>query len=230
MDTFWIDLGRRSYSEAFKIQETLHNRRVSGLVPDILIFQENDPTITIGRDTDEKNLLASREDYQQRGFDVVEVTRGGDVTYHGPGQLIVSAIVAFENYSSSAIIFVRLLEQVVIDTLEAFGIAGTRIKGLPGVWAAHPSTAKHAKIAAMGLYISHGITAHGMSINVMPNMAHFKEIIPCGLLDRGVIAMSDFQVTSNLAEVRNQYIKAFGHVFNRTVQSRTLQDLLVDWP
>ncbi|MDD4692353.1 lipoyl(octanoyl) transferase LipB [Eubacterium aggregans] len=226
-EIYWIDLGKVDYKEAFAIQGTLHRHRVTGVIPDILLFQENPPTITLGRDAHEENLLHSREEYRAQGFDVVAVSRGGDVSYHGPGQLVISAIVAFEDYAPGAVAFVRLLEQVAMDTLAAFGIGATRIRGLSGVWVTDPGTGELAKIGALGLEISHGICAHGMAINVAPDLAHFRAIIPCGIRDRGVISMARLGVRPTLAQVRDQYVKEFCRIFGRTARAAALEDLPV---
>ncbi|SDY07877.1 lipoyl(octanoyl) transferase LipB [Eubacterium barkeri] len=223
----WMDLGKVDYEGAFCIQGELHRHRVAGDIPDILLFQENPPTITLGRDAHEENLLHSREEYRTQGFDVVSVSRGGDVSYHGPGQLVISAIVAFEDYAPGAVAFVRLLEQVAMDTLAAFDIGATRLRGLSGVWVTDPGTGELAKIAALGLEISHGICAHGMAMNVAPDLTHFRAIIPCGIRDRGVISMACLGVRPTLPQVRDEYLKAFCRIFGRTARAAALEDLPV---
>lgn len=217
----WLDLGSMGYREAFEIQEALHSDRLAGIIPNTLLFQENLRTITLGRDAHRNNLLLSPEEYAARGYEVVAVSRGGDVSYHGPGQLVISAIVAFEDYTASAVTFVRYLEQTVIDLLLSFGIEGTRIKGLSGVWVPSPATGELAKIAALGLEIDHGVCAHGLSINVHPDMAGFGEIIPCGIGDREVIDMTAFGATPSLAQVRDAFIAAFCGLFGLEAEALT---------
>ncbi len=215
---YWTDLGRSPYAQAFAFQHRLHAARCKDKIPDVLLFQENEPTITVGRDAQQASLLYSREDYQKMGICVEDVSRGGDVSVHMPGQLVLSVIADFKACTPSAVTFVRLLEQTVIDMLDTYNLEGTRIKGLSGVWTKHPATGELAKIAALGLEINHGITQHGMSLNINPDMRLFERIIPCGISDRDVVAMAAFGKTPVFSEVRDRLIQSFTSVFHTTAQ------------
>lgn len=219
----WIDLGRIDYEEAFNIQEKIHSQCVAGTEKDTLLYQENPPTITLGRGTHPENLLVSSCLLKKQGFVITEVSRGGDISYHGPGQLVVSPIVHFENYVSNAIQFVRTLEQVVIDVLDIYAISGKRIKGLSGVWVQNPKTKEDEKISALGIAIIHGVSCHGISINIHPDLEHFKKIIPCGIEDKGVTSMACFGVSPSVKEVRNNVTKAFDELFGTLSIEKTVK-------
>ena len=225
-DLNWIDLGLISYEQAFELQEKIHQKCVEGAVKDTLLFQENPAIITLGRGSHEKNLLYSPGELAAMGINLSAVSRGGDVSYHGRGQLIVSPILHFERYIKGAHHYVRCLEQVVINVLGHYGLPGKRIKGLSGVWVNDPRTGTESKIAALGIAISHGVTLHGVSINVNPNLAHFATIIPCGIEDRDVTSMAACGLTPPpLTAVRDQFITAFDAMFGTQTAKQTINKI-----
>ncbi len=210
----WIDLGLTAYDEAFVIQEQLHQDCVATTWPDTLLFQENYPVITLGRGTQEKNLLRTATELATMGISLTAVSRGGDISYHGPGQLIVSPILHLDQYVRDAHQYVRCLEQVVINLLADYDLKGIRIKGRSGVWVTEPGSAEEKKIAALGIAVSHGVTLHGLSLNVNPNLDHFKAIIPCGIDDKGVTSLvACGGPTLPLPKLRDQFIAAFDAMF-----------------
>jgi lipoyl(octanoyl) transferase len=171
----WLDLGLMPYAPAFAIQEQILQARLGGQLGSTVILQENLPVFTIGRSGSRDNILATRDDLQQRGIDVLEVNRGGDVTYHGPGQLIVSPLLYLGDIGLNANQYLHRLEDVLIALLARYDIRTGKKVGYPGVWL------KDAKIAAVGIAVKHGFTFHGFSLNVNPDLDCFNLINPCGV-------------------------------------------------
>ncbi|PKM48825.1 MAG: lipoyl(octanoyl) transferase [Firmicutes bacterium HGW-Firmicutes-6] len=225
-DLTWIDLGLISYEDAFIIQEQLHEKCVAETWPDTLLFQENHPIIALGRGTHEKNLLLTAAELLELGIALTAVSRGGDISYHGNGQFIVSPILHFDQYVKGAHQYVRCLEQVVINLLAHYQLKGKRIKGRSGVWVTEPGTGEDKKISALGIAVSHGVTLHGISINVNPNLEHFKAIIPCGIEDKGVTSMEVCGCPPvTLSDLRDQFIVAFDEMFGTQTTRRTISEI-----
>lgn len=155
----------------------------AGAAAEALFLLEHTPVITLGRNAHEHHLRQSRDALEATGVDVVDVDRGGDVTYHGPGQLVAYPVIHLHRRDLSITGYLRRLEQVVIDTLAAFGIQGERLEKFTGVWSGG------AKVAAIGIGVHHEVTFHGAAINVSPNMAHWKLIVPCGIADKPVTSI-----------------------------------------
>ena len=207
----WIDLGLTGYDDAFAVQTKLHERRMDDEGPDTILFQENFHIVTLGRWASAGNLRLPAETLEQRGVAVRDVSRGGDVTYHGPGQLVISPILKLEHYAPSAHEYMRRLEQVVINLLAGYGIQGHRVDGATGVWLGDN------KIAAIGIAVNSGVTQHGVAINVSPNLSYFDYIIPCGLADKGVTSMKREGCNATLADVRNSFLDEFSGIFGVTI-------------
>lgn len=226
-DLIWIDLGLISYEDAFVIQEQLHKKCVTKTCPDTLLFQENYPVITLGRGTHEQNLLLTPAELLDQGITLTAVSRGGDISYHGNGQFIVSPILHFDQYVKGAHQYVRCLEQVVINLLAHYQLKGKRIKGRSGVWVVEPETGEEKKVSALGIAVSHGVTLHGISINVNPNLEHFKAIIPCGIADKGVTSMEACGCPPiSLPDLRDQFILAFDEMFGSNTTKRTIDEIV----
>ncbi|CAB1058623.1 Octanoate-[acyl-carrier-protein]-protein-N-octanoyltransferase (EC [Olavius sp. associated proteobacterium Delta 1] len=172
---YWLDLGLTRYAPAFGIQEQILQARLDGRLAPTVILQENLPIFTIGRSGSRDNILSSPQDLEQRGIEVLEVNRGGDVTYHGPGQLIVSPLLYLGDIGLNANQYLHRLEDVLIDLLAGYDIHAGKKAGLPGVWHGE------AKIAAVGIAVKHGHTFHGFSLNLKPDLAAFNLINPCGV-------------------------------------------------
>ncbi len=207
-----IDLKHMDYRQAFTIQEKIYQGCDEKRYPDTIIFQQNDPVITLGRSSDVTHLLKSVEQLQNLGIQVVVVDRGGDITYHGPGQLVISVLIHIRNYSMNVHQYLRNLEEAVIRTLDFYGIQGRRMEGKSGVWVGNE------KIAATGIGVTHGITRHGIAINIDPDMKHFTYIVPCGISDGGVTSFKKLGVEiKDINEIKNLFIQEFNKIFNTAV-------------
>src|SRR6266481_4614983 len=185
-----LQLGTIDYATALKLQETLVELRKQGRIADTLLLLEHTPVITLGRNADAKNVVDSPESLAERGVEVFEIKRGGDVTFHGPGQLVGYPICDLRGFAPrvGAVEFVRRLEEVLIRACTEFGIDTKRVPGLTGVWT-NPDEGGEKKIAAIGVHISRGITSHGFALNVTPDLESFKMIVPCGIADKAVTSM-----------------------------------------
>lgn len=188
-----VDLGRMAYAAAFDVQRETHECVFAGDAETILLV-EHDPVITISQRRDcRQNLLLDECQLAARGIDVQPTDRGGDITYHGPGQLVVYPIIRLADHGLNLGRYMRLLESATIATLARFGITGYREEGATGVWVDTPATsgslATRAKICAMGVRVRRNITMHGLALNVATNLEHFNVIVPCGLADRAVTSL-----------------------------------------
>jgi lipoate-protein ligase B len=183
MDGLWLDLGFLDYQPAFGIQEQALAARMAGDLPATVILQENPPTITIGRSGSQANVLVAPADLDRLGIQVLEVNRGGDVTYHGPGQIIASPLLYLGDHHLNANQYLHRLEDLLIELLAAFGITAGKKDAYPGVWVGE------AKIASVGIAVRHGYTFHGFSINVNLDLKPFQWIHPCGVAHMPVTSM-----------------------------------------
>jgi lipoyl(octanoyl) transferase len=208
-----LDLGRMDYREAYAIQEEIHQACYENRIQDTILFQENNPIFTLGRNSRDDHLLRTKEELSLLGIDVQQVDRGGDITYHGPGQLVISPILHLKDYSISVHQYLRNLEETVIRLLQKHAIDGQRIAGSSGVWV------NQEKIAAVGIAIQHGITRHGVSINVCPDMTHFSYIVPCGIFDKGVTSLEKLGVKiEDMHQFKADYLEEFNAVFHTTTR------------
>jgi lipoyl(octanoyl) transferase len=205
------DLGRMAYRDTLEIQHRIAAERKQGLGADHLLFVEHPHVITIGRNGHEENLLASPEVLERAGIELHESDRGGDVTYHGPGQIVAYPIMDLRNWKRDVGAFVRAIEQVLIDTLADFGIEARRIAKLTGVWVGE------AKIAAIGVHLSRWVSTHGWALNVSTDLRYFNYIVPCGLT-KPVTSMGALGVQADLEDVKNALIRRFGQVFEFEMQ------------
>ena len=175
-----MDLGYSSYEKVWDLQKKMQNQRINSRINDTLIFVEHEPVYTLGKNANKNHVLQNIDP----DIKIYHIERGGDVTYHGPGQLVVYPIIDLSNYKKSISWYMRAIEQVSIDTLSEYNIKAVRNRYLTGVWV------EDEKIAAQGVKISRWVTMHGFSINVNTNLEHYNNIIPCGIFDRGVTSMS----------------------------------------
>ena len=224
------DLGRMGYAEAFELQRTLVEHRKHGEIPDQLLIVEHPHVITMGRNGRDGNLLASPEVLSRSGIEFHRTDRGGDVTYHGPGQIVGYPIFDLREWKRDVIAYVRGIEQVIIDALGSFGIPAYRDPGATGVWTSLPPSrdregagVQPAKIAAIGVHISRWVTSHGFALNVDTDLNYFRYIVPCGLT-KPVTSMRALGAltTRDTAASREQVIAAlertFGRVFERDME------------
>ncbi len=172
---YWLDLGLIPYGPAFVIQERILEGRMGNRFPATVILQENPPVFTIGRTGSRSNILASADELKRSGIEVLEVNRGGDITYHGPGQLIVSPLLYLGNIDLNANQYLHRLEDVLINLLSTFGVHTHKKEDYPGVWW------NQAKVGGVGIAVKHGYTFHGFSLNVNLDLAPFTLINPCGV-------------------------------------------------
>ena len=203
------DLGRMPYGEALEIQSRIAAERKQGIGPDHLLFVEHTPVVTIGRNGHAENLLAPEETLRRAGIELYETDRGGDVTYHGPGQIVGYPIMDLREWKRDVGAFVRGIEQVLIDTLADFRVEARRIAGLTGVWSVEPE----AKIAAIGVHLSRWVSTHGWALNVSTDLRYFRYIVPCGLT-KPVTSMAALGVAADAADVKNSLVRHFGRVFD----------------
>jgi lipoyl(octanoyl) transferase len=227
-----LQLGTVDYSAALQLQETLVELRKQGRIADTLLLLEHPPVITLGRNAQERNIIASPESLAKQGVEIFEAKRGGDVTFHGPGQLVGYPICDLRGFSPriGAVEFVRRIEEVLIRACAEFGIGTKRICKLTGVWTGDSSadecgtgTSAEAsperserKIAAIGVHISRGVTSHGFALNVTTDLEQFKLIIPCGIADKPVTSMEQelgAEKTPTIDTVCNAVTRQFGNVF-----------------
>lgn len=182
-------LGRMDYDEALDLQQRLVEERRSGAIGDTLLLVEHPPVITLGARNRiaASHIVASDDQLRARGVSVRETGRGGDVTYHGPGQLVGYPILDLRPDRCDVHAYVRDLEQALIVALATLGINGVRVEGLSGVWVGE--SAREEKVAAIGIRISRWITSHGFALNVSTNLDHFNLIVPCGIVGRGVTSI-----------------------------------------
>jgi lipoyl(octanoyl) transferase len=208
------DLGRMAYATALAIQRETAERVIAGEdEPNALLLVEHDPVITVSqRRESARHLLAPPEVLRKLGIDVQPTDRGGDITYHGPGQLVAYPIVRLDGFGLNLSRYMRLLEQVTIDTLAAFGVEAFREAGATGVWVSSPDRSakpQAVKICALGVRIRRGVTMHGLALNVTTDLSHFQTIVPCGLVGRAVTSLAALGVTVSMDEVKSRLVEHF---------------------
>jgi lipoyl(octanoyl) transferase len=207
-------LGRVDYADGLELQKQLVEDRRAGRIGDTLLLLEHPPVITLGvkargRQT---NILASPERLTEAGVAVFETGRGGDVTYHGPGQLVGYPIFDLQPDRCDVHRYVRDLEEALILAAADVGVSGTRVRGLTGVWAG--PAGREEKLAAIGVRISRWITSHGFALNVAPDLDHFGLIVPCGIADRGITSLEQLLGRSvAMDEVQESVVRGFRQVF-----------------
>ena len=251
-----LQLGTVDYRTALRLQQKLVGLRQEGRVGDVLLLLEHTPVITLGRNAKAQNILASPELLAERGVEVFECDRGGDVTFHGPGQLVAYPLFDVRGFPSKSenrrtmgiIEFVRGLEDVLIRTCGDYGISAKKISGLTGVWTPDQSAAprtsapgnpgegggpspvhtEEAKIAALGIHVSRGVTSHGIALNVNTDLSFFDLIIPCGIGSKPVTSMArELGRELPILEVAHALSRNFGRVFERQMLWLETLDALV---
>ena len=198
------DLGFKKYKSVLSLQKKLQKQRIAGNTQDTLILVEHEPVYTLGKNANKHHLLQSRD----KSVEVHKIERGGDVTFHGPGQLVGYPILDLRNYKKSVSWYMRTLEELTIRVLKEFDIKGSRIKGLTGVWV------ENKKIAAQGVRISRWVTMHGFSINVCPQLSYYDGIIPCGIFDYDVTSMEEcLNKKLSVKKIKNSVSEIFLELF-----------------
>jgi|ERR1051326_184977 lipoyl(octanoyl) transferase len=231
-----LQLGTIDYATGLRLQRRLVDLRKEGRIGDVVLLLEHTPVITLGRNAKGSNVIASREELAKRDVELYDCDRGGDVTFHGPGQLVAYPIFDLRRMASQdgkrktmgAIEYVRNLEEVLIRTCADFGIPAKRIAGLTGVWTLAEGQSEEAKIAALGVHISRAVTSHGFALNVNTDLDYFKLIVPCGITEKPVTSMArELGKDISLQEVAHSVSRNFGFVFqSQILWLETLEDLL----
>ncbi len=196
-----LDLGKSHYNDAWELQKRLQSQRISGQIDDQLLLVEHFPVYTLGKNTPREHLLTKESD----NISIIQTDRGGDITFHGPGQLVGYPILDLNQYKRSITWYMRELEQLIIDVLKEYDINAERKKGLTGVWV------KGKKIAALGVRISKWVTMHGFSLNINPDLKYYQGIIPCGIKDYGVTSMADLlgNDVPDMSEIKDTLVQHF---------------------
>lgn len=203
-----LNLGILPYEEAFELQKKITRRRIEGKIGDHLLLLEHPPVITAGRNARLGNILADSQLLEKEGISVLQTDRGGDVTYHGPGQLVGYPILNLKKMRPDVQWYVSQLEESIIESLQNFSIQATRVKGMRGVWV------EGYKIASIGVRISKWVTHHGFALNVNTNLSHFELIRPCGLVGAKMTSMEKIlEEKVQMDEVKKVYAEVFSTMF-----------------
>jgi len=227
----YLYLGRTSYDVALQLQAEVAALRLAGLIENTLLLLEHPPVLTLGRNASRANVLASDELLASRGVTLHDINRGGDVTYHGPGQLVGYPIFDLRSLQNSKggrlgpVDFVRMMEEALIRLCGVYGVRAGRIPGLTGVWCGlhddQPGPARERKVGAIGIHVSRGITSHGFAFNVTTDLRDFQLINPCGITDKPVTSLNlevpDGTTLPSLEEIAHQAARQFGHVFSQQI-------------
>ena len=213
------DLGHRPYKLVWDYQETLLQQKVKAKQlnknePDYLLFVEHKPVYTLGKNGKEKNLLINQKMLEEKGIEFYHINRGGDITFHGPQQLVGYPILDLDNYKTDLGWYLRSLEEVIILTINEYGLKGERSAGETGVWLDAHTKGKERKICAMGIRCSRWITMHGFALNVNVDLNYFNFITPCGIQNKQVTSLQkELGYSVSIEEVKEKLLKNFKFVF-----------------
>ena len=232
-----LQLGRIPYAEGLRLQAEIVAARKAGAIGDTLLLMEHPPVLTLGRNATRANILATNETLARKQIDIHEINRGGDITYHGPGQLVGYPIFDLRGDLPGKrgphlgpVDFVRLMEEALILTCKDFRVPAQRICKRTGVWTLAGGSIAEKKIAAIGIHVSQAVTSHGFALNVTTDLRDFELIVPCGITDRTVTSLeleSPYDPPPTFAQAANSVAGNFGRVFHRQVLAATsLDDLL----
>jgi lipoyl(octanoyl) transferase len=215
----YYDLGVIPYAEAWAFQQNIFNRRKEGKIRDSFIMLEHPHTYTLGKVAKREHLLLSNEELADKHISVFDIDRGGDITYHGPGQIVGYPIINLADWQKDSHKYLRTLEEIIIDTLKDYDVDSGRIEGLTGVWVGN------RKIAAIGIKISSWITMHGFALNINTELDLFTGIIPCGITDKEVTSLQkETGRTIELLEVKENLLEKFMAHFNFNAYNRKLHE------
>jgi lipoyl(octanoyl) transferase len=212
-------LGRVEYDDGLRLQKLFGQARTRELAPDSLLLLEHQPVLTLGRGAKRQNIVSAEPQLAALGVEVFETDRGGDVTYHGPGQIVGYPIFRLPPERHDVRRYVRDLEETIIRALRRFGIEGERFPKWPGVWLSGGRAGRPEKIAAIGVHISRWQTSHGFALNVNTDLSHFQLIVPCGIQEGGVTSMQrELGRAVDMAEVESELARSFGEVFDGEIE------------
>jgi lipoyl(octanoyl) transferase len=231
-----LQLGRTGYAEGLALQRQMVELRHQGRIGNALLLLEHPPVLTLGRNSNRSNILADDALLARRGVTVHEINRGGDVTYHGPGQLVGYPIVDLRSFTPrmGIVDYVRQLEEALIRVAGEYGVMAQRIAGRTGVWTMAGGSIAEKKMAAIGVHVSRGITSHGFALNVTADLRDFALIVPCGIADRAVTNLADeADVPVSMEDVGHRVSRQFGRVFGHQVlwleRPEDLDPSLAEW-
>jgi lipoyl(octanoyl) transferase len=219
------DIGKSSFSDAWEYQEDIFKKIIDQKIKNrsnenkmetnnFLIITEHDPVYTIGKSGDISNLLLNDDEMKTQGIEFYKINRGGDITYHGPGQIMGYPIIDLDNFFTDINLYLRKLEEVIINTLKSYDLEGFTIKGETGVWV-KDNNGLSKKVCAFGIRASRWVTMHGFSFNVNPELNYFKNIIPCGITDKGVTSVSELKNRIiEMNEIKQILYKNFAESFS----------------
>jgi len=217
---FVVNLGRTRYAETWELQKKIFSARQEHRIGDILLLTEHDPVFTLGKGADGNHLLANDEELSEKKIDMFWIDRGGDVTFHGPGQIVGYPIIDLNLHYNDIHRYLRDLEQMIINVLAEYGVVGGREKEFTGVWV------KHDKIAALGVKVSKWITMHGFALNVGTDLSFFDRIIPCGIFHKGVTSLHNvLEKSIAIEEVQQYIINHFAKIFSFEVKHISAEEL-----
>ena len=220
-----IDLGLIGYAEAYALQKRIVAARKAEVIEDVLLICEHPHVITQGRSGKWEHLLASEHVLRQKGVEYYETSRGGDITYHGPGQIVAYPIVNLGAIRRDVVWYVRMLEEAMIRATAEFGITAERVRGKTGIWVKSGDTEE--KLGAIGVRISRWVTSHGLAYNVSTDLRYFDLIVPCGIANRKATSLEKLLGRSlDSKEVARSLAKHFGEVFGREMKKAAREELL----
>ena len=220
-----VDLGLIGYAEAWELQKRVVASRKAGAIADVLLLCEHPPVITLGRSGKRENLLASEHVLRQKGVEFHASDRGGDITYHGPGQIVGYPILNLGAIRRDVAWYVRMLEEAMIRATEEFGIAAERVSGKTGIWVRTGNTEE--KLAAIGVHLSRWVTSHGWAYNVSTDLRNFDLIVPCGIADRKATSLEKLLGPNvEQGEVAPRIAKHLGELLGLEMKERSKEKLL----
>ena len=228
-DCLIVDLGLISYTDAYTLQQRVVAARKACAIEDVLLLCEHPHVITLGRNGKRENLLASEHVLRQKGVEFHATNRGGDITYHGPGQIVGYPILNLANMKMDVHWYVRTLEETMIRSSADFGVAAFRIAGKTGIWVETPSkdVTSEEKLAAIGVHISRWVTSHGFAYNVATDLRYFDLIVPCGISDRKATSLEKLLArTVLLPEVKPRLMNHLAELFALSPRRASREELL----
>lgn len=216
-----LDLGKKDYKEVWDLQKVIHQKRIEGEISDTLIIVEHNPVITMGKSGKDDNLLMPFKKLEEKGINFYRIERGGDVTYHGPGQIVGYPIFNIRDGLIGIKSFIKRIEDIIIATLKDFNIKGEKKEKMIGVWT------ESGKICSIGIAVKRWVSFHGFAFNVNTDLNHFDYIVPCGLKN---VTMTSMQKISNksvsMDDVKKSIIDNFGKLFNRETKAICLEEII----
>ncbi len=216
-----VDLGQQDYYEAWNTQKTLHAKRVDGAIGDILLLVEHDPVITVGKSGKDSNILISESLLKEKGVGLYRIERGGDVTYHGPGQLVGYPIFNVKEKLAGIRSFIEKIEEVIIATLAQFNIEAEKKEKMIGVWVGT------GKICSIGIAVKRWVSFHGFALNVNTDLKYFDLIHPCGFKNIKMTSMAEIlEKEISMKAVKDAVKEEFGKIFENRVEERCLAEII----